>query len=79
MNKIKYIFSLVDYEDLYNNTYSYNSACKLLAELVDKRYICSFTLKYLDTSIDKTHFGPKSNRLFAEKLIDFYDKIYIRN
>ena len=74
LNKIKYIFNLINYEDLYNGVFSYNSACLSLVQLVDKKYICDFTLEKLDLAADGAHYGYKSHKLFAEKLFKFYEE-----
>lgn len=73
---IDYIFSLIECKYLLKNKFAHNIACKSLADLLDKKYICDFTIKCLDRAADNLHYGSKSHNAFAENLIKFYSKKY---
>ena len=75
LKKIKYIFSVKDYEDINDKNILDNSACKDLYSLIDKKNICDFTLKKIDKAAEKIHCGPKSNKKFAMNLYKFYSKM----
>ena len=82
LHNIDYIFSWLDRSSFGSQKFTSNPICSQFIELIDKKYLCDFTLKILDRAADKRtvdgiergHPGPKSNKLFAEKLFKFYEE-----
>lgn len=81
-NNIDYIFSCV--ANPFDKKFISNPICSQFIELIDREYFCDFKLHRIDSAADakrnifgrlkKGHAGPKSNRLFAEKIFKFYEK-----
>ncbi|MBW2977249.1 hypothetical protein KY331_00230 [Candidatus Woesearchaeota archaeon] len=73
--KIDYIFCIHNGTgDLVNEKYLKNPVCSQLVNLIDRNYLCDFGLEKIDVAADNEHPGPKSNKLFAEKLFKFYEE-----
>jgi hypothetical protein len=74
VHDINYIFCAIEYKRLNHGRIRSNAIIKSLIKLVDKQYFCDFTLGKEDQAVDRWHRGPKSNEIFANKLLKFYAK-----
>jgi len=83
-NNFDYIFTCYDIKKFSDKKYTSNPICNQFLELIDKKYLCDFRHEYIDYAADQItdkngiinggHPGPKSNKLFAEKLFKFYEE-----
>lgn len=72
LNRIKYIISFYELDKFSKKRYLYNTVCKQFLDKIDRK--CFFKNKFpkVDLAADNDHPGPKSNKIYAEKLFEFF-------
>jgi hypothetical protein len=71
---VPYVFAWQDFADLENPKFTRNSICKSYLDMLDRRRICDFSLRSMETDKagDGIHSGPRTNELFARALFRFF-------
>jgi len=73
-NEIDYIIGLQDIElfNEFSGPWWHGGVAQQFKELIDIEHFYNFNLEKIDIAADNAHPGPKSNKIFAEKLFEFY-------
>ena len=76
-HNIKLMFGSVYSKDLLNKCKEMNSVCSQFLDLLDTERYFKFNLDKIDAASDNSHPGVRSNKKFAEKLFETYQKSMI--
>ena len=78
--KIPCMLFWTEFKQLEESRFTGNPVLAPLIAAIDKRCFCDFSITdediFVDRAADNSHPGPKSQQLFADKLMAFYERHY---